>query len=255
MLVLFLDNSFGPWHEMYQRGAFKTWCNPSNSDIICRSFMGQDSKWPFLNRIANRFLVSSWLSNYWNLFQSRKDLKKVPVSELDGVIRVDLPELWCNITLKTIAAIKFALDNYEFDFLLRANSTCYLDLDSLEHHLSKKSDDVLYAGPIAKGKEFVSGWGILLNRKAVHMLTTNYSLSDQKYFDDEAIGIILQRLKIMPHEIPFLEFFSEQDLNQMSSEEILKTPFFRIKFTQNGNRTDDILMGALHRRVRSLAKP
>ena len=33
-----------------------------------------------------------------------------------------------------------------------------------------------------------------------------------------------------------------------------KTPFFRMKFTQNGKRKDDVLMRELHRRVMSQAK-
>ncbi len=248
ILVLCLDNSFGPWHEMYQGGTLKTWCSPSNSQIICRRFMGQDSRLPILNRIGNRFLVSRSLSNHWNLFQSRKDLKAVNVSEVDGVIRVDLPELCINITLKTLAAMKFALENYEFDFLLRANSTCYLDIHSLEGYLSKKPQNTLYAGPIAKGKDFVSGWGILLSRESVEVLVTSYSQADKQYFDDEAIGRVLKRSDITPQEIPFIEISSNQDLKQISNEDLLKTPFFRMKFTQDGKRQDDVLMRALHSR-------
>ena len=249
MLVLCLDNSFGPWHEMYQGGTLKTWCSPSNSQIICRRFMGQNSRWPILNRIGNRFLVSRSLSSHWNIFQSRKDLKEVKVSEVDGVIRVDLPELWSNITLKTLAAMKFALENYEFDFLLRANSTCYLDIHSLEDYLSKKPQSTFYTGPIAKGKEFVSGWGILLSRESVKVLVTTYSRADQRYFDDEAIGRVLKRGNIAPEKLPFIEILSNQDLNQISNEDLLKTPFFRMKFTQDGKRQDDVLMRALHSRL------
>jgi hypothetical protein len=249
MLVLCLDNSFGPWHEMYQEGILKTWCSPSNSQIICLRFMGRDSRLPILNRIGNRLLVSRSLSKHWNLFQSKKDLKAVNVSEVDGVIRVDLPELWSNITLKTLAAMKFALENYEFDFLLRANSTCYLDLHSLEDYLSKKPQNTFYAGPIANGKEFVSGWGILLSRESVEVLVTSYSRADQLYFDDEAIGRVLERGDIAPQKLPFIEISSNQDLKQISNEDLLKTPFFRMKFTQDGKRQDDVLMRALHNRL------
>lgn len=251
LLVLCLDNSFGPWHEMYQEGAIKTWCDPSNPQIICRRFMGPDPRWPILNRIANRLLTSRSLSSHWHLLQSKKELKKVQVFEKNGVIRVDLPELWSNITLKTLAAMKFALDCYEFDFLLRANSTCYLDLASLKHYLSKNSESALYAGPIAKGKEFVSGWGILLSRESVKVLVNTYTRADQRYFDDEAVGKVLKRMKIEPQELPFIEIFSNQDLDQMSNEELRKTPFFRMKYTQNGNRKDDVLMRALHKRLMS----
>jgi Galactosyltransferase len=248
MLVLCLDNSFGPWHEMYQGGTLKTWCHPSNSQIICRRFMGRDSRLPILNRIGNRLLVSRSFSNHWNLFQSRKDLKEVNVSEVDGVIRVDLPELWSNITLKTLAAMKFALENYEFDFLLRANSTCYLDIHSLEGYLSKKPQNTLYAGPIAKGKDFVSGWGILLSRESVEVLVTSFSQADKQYFDDDAIGRVLKRSDITPQEIPFIEISSNQDLKQTSNEDLLQTPFFRMKYKQDGKRQDDVLMRALHSR-------
>lgn len=254
MLVLCLDNSYGPWHEMYQEGALKTWCDPSNPQIICRRFMGQDPRWPILNRIANRLLISRSLNKHWHLLQSKKELEKVQVLEVNGVIRVDLPELWSNITLKTLAAMRFALDNFEFDFLLRANSTCYLDLSSLKHYLNKNAESTLYAGPIAKGKEFVSGWGILLSRESVEVLVNSCTRADHRYFDDEAVGKVLKRMNITPQELPFIEIFSNRDLDQLSSEELRKTPFFRMKFTQNGNRKDDVLMRALHRRVKSQAK-
>lgn len=254
MLVLSLDNSFGPWHEMYQRGALKTWCGPSNSQIVCRRFMGQDSRWPILNRIANRFLASRSLYKHWNIFQSKKELKRVRVLEVNGVIRVDLPELWSNITLKSLAAMKFALENYEFDFLLRVNSTCYLNLASLKHYMSKNPESTLYAGPIANGKEFVSGWGILLSRESIEVLVNTYTRADQRYFDDEAVGKVLKRVNISPQKLPFIEIFSSQDLDQISNAEIRKTPFFRMKFTQNGKRKDDVLMRELHRRVMSQAK-
>ena len=254
MLVLCLDNSFGPWHEMYQGGALKTWCDPSNSQIICKRFMGQDARWPILNRALNRILVSRSLSKHWNRLQTKKDLKEVQVFESDGVIRVDLPELWSNITIKSLAAMKFALENYEFDLLLRANSTCYLNEVPLQNYLGKNLESKLYAGPISKGKDFVSGWGILLSRESVDLLVSSYSRIDLGYFDDEAIGRVLKRMDITPQKLPFIEIFSDQDLDQISSEEILKTPFFRMKFTQNGDRKDDILMRALHGRVMSQAK-
>jgi hypothetical protein len=254
ILVLCLDNSFGPWEKMYQGGTLKTWCSPTKSQIICRRYMGRKATWPVMNRLINRILVSRFFAQHWGAFQSKKGLNQVNVTESKGVIRVELTELWSNITLKTLAALNYVLENYEFDYLMRVNSTCYFNQQALEEYLRKNLGSTVYAGPIASGKEFVSGWGILLSRDCTKLLVSSFSKEDQTYFDDEAIGKVLKKRDVIPQGLPFIEIFSNKDVDQISEGQFNRTPFFRMKFTQGGNRKDDELMRKIHNRVASLAK-
>lgn len=238
---------------MYQEGALKTWCDPHESQVECRRFMGNDPRWPSMTRVLNRLLTSRLVSNHWEKFQSSQNLNQIGARESNDVIKVDLIELWTNITLKTLVALRFTLKNYEFDYLLRVNSTCYVNIRLLKTFLEDHEQAVDYCGPIAKGKDFVSGWGIVLSRRATELLVTSFSKGDLAFFDDEAIGRILRRENVSPQEFPFIEINSQNDLNHITKETIRRIPFFRMKVSNGKERVDHRIMQLLHNRVTSLS--
>jgi hypothetical protein len=238
---------------MYQEGALKTWCDPNESQVECRRFMGNDPRWLSLTRVLNRLLTSRFLSDHWEKFQSSQNLNEISVRESKDVIKVDLSELWTNITLKSLVALRFSLKNYEFDYLLRVNSTCYVNIRLLRTFLKDNDQAVDYCGPVAKGKDFVSGWGIVLSRRATELLVSSFSKGDLAFFDDEAIGRILRRVNVLPQEFPFIEINSQNDLNHITKETIRHIPFFRMKVINGKERIDHRIMRLLHNRVKSLS--
>lgn len=244
--ALLLDNSTGPWHEIYQNGVLKTWCIPSNHGLNTNLYLGKQPKNRAINAAVNKILVSQYLQKYWRLFQVKARSTQIDCTEVDGTIEIDIPETWPNITLKTLAAIRYVHNHYAYDFLIRANASCYVNLHALKSHLESFKGRFVYAGPKALKKDFISGWGILINRATVETLLSNEETNFLELFDDEAIGQILKLSGIEPMSIPYLEISSHEELNAKTREELALFPFIRVKASNNGKRIDDALMCRLH---------
>lgn len=250
--VLFLDNSFGDWHQSYQKGALVTWCDPRSGDVKSNSYMGNAPRSILINKFFNWLLLTRVFIGQWGRFNGRQKQASTKTHLSTEIIHVSLPELWSNITAKTLYAIHFVAENFEFDFLIRANSTCYVNLTSLSNELAKIDREVVYAGPVIRSKTFVSGWGIVLSRKAVEILLDSYSSLDFALFDDESIGNIMARNDIFPFNLSFLDIKSADQINQLTFEEISTTPLYRIKVFENDKRIDHSLMNLLHKRIMQL---
>ena len=246
MRALFLDNSTGPWHQMYQNGVLKTWCTPSHQGLKANLYLGKKPKNLAINACVNKILVSRHLQKYWRFFQVKTHSTKIGYTEVGSIIELDIPETWPNITLKTLAAIRYVHNHHAYDFLIRANASCYVNLYALKHHLESLNGQFVYAGPKAINKDFISGWGIILNHKTVEVLLHNEAINFLELFDDEAIGQILKLSDIKPMPIPYLEISSLEELNTKAREELATFPFIRVKAIDSGRRIDDVLMCRIH---------
>jgi hypothetical protein len=189
-----LDNSFGPWAQYYTEGVEKTWAtNIKKQDFYFR-YVGKIPKIESINRLLNKFLNSRYKSIGWKFNLVKHPPLVVQAQFIDtSKVQVDVRELWSNITVKTISAIDFAIKNFEFDFIIRGNSSLYLDTKNLEQFLVASANTLDYAGPVIGSKKFVSGWCIILSRRAAQILVENFQKEDSLLFDDEAIGAILRR--------------------------------------------------------------
>lgn len=191
---LMLDNSFGPWTQYYTEGVEKTWAtNIKKQDFYFR-YVGKTPKFEFINRSLNKFLNSRYKSIGWKINLVKHQPLVVHAQFIDtSRVQVDVRELWPNITVKTISAINFAIKNFDFDFIIRGNSSLYVDTNNLQQFLEARANTLDYAGPVVGSKKFVSGWCIILSRRAAQILVENFEKEDTLLFDDEAIGVILRR--------------------------------------------------------------
>ena len=244
--ALLLDNSTGPWHQMYQNGVLKTWCTQSNPGLNANLYLGMTPKNKVINAAMNRILVSRCVQKHWRFFQMKTHSTHILCNEIESKIELDIPEIWPNITLKTLAAIRYVHKHHAYDYLIRANASCYVNITALKAHLASLNSRFLYAGPRAINKDFISGWGIVLNKKTVETLLNNEARHFLELFDDEAIGQMLKMSGIDPTSIPYLEISSLEELNGIAKEELEAFPFIRVKASNNGKRIDDILMCAIH---------
>jgi hypothetical protein len=203
--ALLLDNSTGPWHQMYQNGVMKTWSSGSNGQVCTSLYMGKKPKSNLINAVYNKMFNSRYLQKAWCLFQIRSDSTSIKCKEDAGIIQVNVPETWPNITLKTLTAIRYVHNHHAYDFLIRANASCYVNLYALKNYLKSLNSQFVYAGPKAVNKDFISGWGIVLNHKTVETLLHNEATNFLELFDDEAIGQMLKLSHIEPMPIPYLE--------------------------------------------------
>jgi hypothetical protein len=244
--ALLLDNSTGPWHLMYQKGVLKTWCKPSNNGLITNMYLGKKPKNRVINDAVNKILVSRYIQKYWRFFQVKAHSTQIDFTEVDGIIELDIPEVWPNITLKSLAAIRYVHNHHNYDFLIRANASCYVNLPALRTHLKSLNSKFIYAGPKATSKNFISGWAIVFNRKTIEILLNGERTNFLELFDDEAIGQMLKASGIAPLPIPYLEIFSLEELNTKTKEELAVFPLIRLKAANNGKRIDDVLMCRIH---------
>jgi len=199
-----------------------------------------------LNAGFNKILVSRYVQKYWRFFQIKARSTQISCTEIDSIIELDIPETWPNITLKTLAAIRYVHTHHAYDFLIRANASCYVNLYALKNHLESLNGKFVYAGPKAINKEFISGWGIVFNDKTVETLLNNEDTEYLELFDDEAIGRMLKVSGIEPMPIPYLEISTLKELNEKTREELATFPFIRVKASENGKRIDDVLMCRIH---------
>jgi len=231
---------------MYQNGVMKTWSSGSHGQVSTSLYMGKKPKTNLINAMYNRIFNSRYLQKMWRYFQIRSDSKSIKCKEDAGIIQVNIPETWPNITLKTLTAIRYVHQHHAYDLLIRANASCYVNLDALKKHLESLHGQYVYAGPKAKNKDFISGWGIVLNHKTVEALLHNEATKFLELFDDEAIGRMLKVSGIEPMSIPYLEISTLKELNEKTREELATFPFIRVKASENGKRIDDVLMCGIH---------
>lgn len=244
VIVLLLDNSFGPWRNIYLNGALKTWCVRDKFLIDFKTYRGNYPKYAHLNKLLNLIFVSSIGVKFWRFFPHKFPPLSLRCTELDDQIIVNCWEVWPNITIKTFAALNYIEKNYDYDYIIRANASCYINKKALASYLESNKDHLDYAGPIKSN--FVAGWGIILSRKAVRVLIEKTTKKELKLFDDDSIGKVLSFFGIPAKPTPYIEIRHFEQLSRLSKLELVSTPFFRLKSSVNGKRIDDLLMQELH---------
>jgi hypothetical protein len=250
-MVLLLGNSFGPWSKLQQDGPLKTWCTKSGGELDWYVYSGRTPKFEVINRFLNRAIVSRFLINHWGKFQKKVDVNQIRFEVSNRKIEIDLFEIWSNITLKTLVALRYAHSHTDFDYILRTNATCYTNLPALVNFIQELDSKFVYGGPVASGKVFVSGWGVLISQEGSEVIFKKDNLEHLKMYDDEALGQILLSHGIKPTPIPFLEIQSYQELDGLSDEYLKTFPFIRVKSSENGMRTDDQIMSVIHERLKN----
>jgi hypothetical protein len=147
----------------------------------------------------------------------------------------ETPEDWSLIGLKTILALKFLLENYEFDYLFRTNTTSYLDAPKLLEHLEGQPKRNFYAGVVGSAfgnLKFASGAGILLSRDVVQRICDNAVNWKHGYIDDLALGEIVSTLKepvVSITPLHRLDLYTLEAARKIDENKILESYHFRCK--------------------------
>ena len=172
-------NAFG--HELHKASQVKTWANNVNPDSRVIWVYGDPS-------LAEGKLVGN------DLF--------LPVVEK-----------YENILEKTILGINWALDNLEFDYLIRTNTSNYFYDPLVRKHLQKISNSENTIGGVQaqwKGlifrkrrfHDYISGAGIYMSRLNVEILARMSSCEYKDIPDDVAIGHFLFANRAKSKSIP-----------------------------------------------------
>ena len=105
-----------------------------------------------------------------------------------------------DIGYKTIDALKWVKNNYDFKYLVRSNSSTYVNIKEVEKLLvNYNSTDPLYAGrPTNFNNQFNYAHGscIILNKASVSKILENEQNWDHRLIDDSALGKLFDEIDI-----------------------------------------------------------
>jgi hypothetical protein len=118
----------------------------------------------------------------------------------DRNVLVPIPEIYENLLSKTILSMNVALANFDFDFVLRTNTSTYVNRALLLKHLETLPATSVYQGfegqwrASTQGETvpFVSGSGILLSRDCASILASSDPSPWVQVPDDVAIAEIFR---------------------------------------------------------------
>lgn len=151
--------------------------------------------------------------------------------------------LWAYNTLKN------ELNNY--DYIIRTNSSTFLNFKLLEEYIKDLPKTNCYAGPNAYNK-FISGTCIIMTKDVINKIIespfkNDYMQKNEHVLDDVLIGKIMKHNNIEMKYIPMYHF---ADLtNTPNDEEIVNTlktyPLIRIRNNFNRNKIDKYIWSKL----------
>ena len=245
LAFLILTAPYEPWKTLVQLGPQETWANRKNLDRkhFAFSYVGRP-----LKGIRKTFENNVSMQEMTHNLNRHKHLLEYSASFSDyQTIQVPFYETWNTMYEKFILSSRLLLETFEFDFLVRVNTTTYVDVESLMLFLSLHQD-VDYGGVQSKQKKFFSGWGIVFSRRALRRLVENANKTKiiKSIYDDEIIGNAMSELGFVMSSIPSLTFETSEAIEKFEIQN--STPFMRMKVSQQGVRADFQLMQLLNQK-------
>ena len=143
ILILTLGIEKDPWTQIECLGQNKTWKKNKHQNVQILRYIGNPDAWNTEIRVKFIWMVNTVLEKFLKLFsiESRPismeflSERLIPQAEIEDSARetltVSIKDIYPLIGLKTISAFKFALEEYDFDFIFRTNVSSYVDITKL----------------------------------------------------------------------------------------------------------------------------
>ena len=150
----------------------------------------------------------------------------LPKPELNslGELVSNHPDSLASVGIRTLEFFKFALQNYDFDFLVRTNTSSFLNVRRLRETMSgtPRSGQVYALTGLWGAVPYPSGALYVLSRSDVKAVVEHDSDWIHEYIDDVALGLLLRKIRGQVNYSPIPRFeFSEQDVDDLSFEKNL----------------------------------
>lgn len=235
---LALSAPYRPWKDLENLCLRSTWMNTDflkNNPFFFYeglpvSRFGQ-ARNSLLSRRLGKFL---WRNN----LRSALDLDVHFVSK-DQII-VNVPDRWDTMILKFLSSINLLVETLEFDYLVKVNSTTFVNYQNLENWL-KHNHPIQYGGVFSK-YHFASGWATVISRETIFRLldavrNQRFSLRHNvSLYEDEHLGFLMRELGVQSRPIPFSDLSGKTE--EFLPKELPEKVFVRIKNTR-GSRVWD----------------
>jgi hypothetical protein len=156
------------------------------------------------------------------------------VNGIESVL-VPIPERRPLIGLKTLLAFQYILENYEFDYVFRTNTSSFINGKALIELAKNSNRSHLYAGAkveIFVSDSFATGSGYLISRDLLEKISNRPDLWPLGVADDVSLAISIKSLpgeKIERLDFPFFHPKSLQELQCLDLNFIRGLPHVRCK--------------------------
>jgi hypothetical protein len=118
----------------------------------------------------------------------------------DKVIYLPIIDCFETMTAKTLMAFNWALANKDFDYVVRVNSSCYVNKSKLVEYVKTKPKEKVFCGLIAGsmyGVDYLWGGGqFIISRDVVKLAVENWDNINNTFTEDVAISDLIVRAGI-----------------------------------------------------------
>lgn len=167
----------------------------------------------------------------------------LPVSQHNQLIRVRAPEYWVGTSAKMHAALRYVSKTSDFDYLVRTNSSTYLDIAGMMAFLEAAPRSRYYAGSRNGEARHARGTCIILSRDIVDRMSEDHTWR-YDWVDDRAMGASALKLGVEA-ELYEQVFVTSEDAIPQALADKNRSFIFRLK-TRGDRRSDIRIMKALH---------
>ena len=144
---------------------------------------------------------------YWYRQGTEKQLLGKESNLIGNDLFLNINDDTLSMGKKTIMAFDWALNNIEFDFLIRPTPSSYVNYSNLENYIRTNflDMDIVYGGKIQETNnkfgqkiQFASGSTLVLSKKCIEIIIENHNDWDHDYWDDVGLAVLLDKVGIKP---------------------------------------------------------
>lgn len=244
ILILVMATSREPWAQ-FQQVQLETWGStlPTNISVLRYFKTGPTPAWATRTsswREALRFGRKGRIQRFADHALNRRVRRMHVTATLDarGDLEVPVPDFihWNGVA--TIAALHWALDNGEYDYLLRVNSSAYVNTDALMKFIATQDGSAnVYAGSIESGRlfwgtDFANGAAVLMSRNLARRVVDHADTWDHRFTDDVSLGVMAAALGAAPIAMPVIRISTSADLERLAADDARGQVAIRLKSTE-----------------------
>lgn len=264
ILVVVSHGYYSPWIDITTQGQNETWLTgelPSNIEILHYHGSPLGKCGLALDKAHERVRWSNRLGYFllklFDFVVTFPFLAFTPYASTSKLlllrhktIHVRWPDSYLTFRWKAKGMFKFALNNYDFDFLFMTTSSSYIRLDELARLLSKHEPFEFFGGASAyDGANFAAGSNRVLSRDLVQDLLRRPLDYLPFPIEDLSLSKSVLRKGVRLVKLPHMDIDSLENLERVTDAELLNHYHFRLKSGSLENRNDVEIMKELHRRL------
>jgi hypothetical protein len=245
ILIIAVHGPYEPWTSILKNGQLKTWSQNNLDDIHIVHAMGNPVT-DFAHNLGEYFYSLKWANNKYLGFAALlvdKIMKKIIGNKLFKIStyqdeiskcefwRVEMPDFALLMGNKMLTVLKFAHQNYEFDFLATTISSSYVNIENLKSFTKDlKPERILGGRFVDVGDEhFQQGAFRLYSRDVIEYIVTNRKSYNHTAPEDVAMGRLVNTGSFQEYEMRNSTIDSVKSAEKVIIKEIRKDIFIRCK--------------------------